>query len=144
MLTWAVLDYQRRPKAGYEALRLAFQPLLPSIDLRREHALPGGEIQAGVLGTEQVNEFVVDDFNDLLAGLDTLDDFSADGLGFDAFDEIAGDLEIDVGFEQGHADFAQGFVPAIVVGADLDFDLPNVAAGHVGIQDVGDILDLRC
>src|SRR5205823_10985734 len=46
-ISWAVLDHQRRPKAGYEALKRAFQPLLPSIDLRREHALPGGEIQAG-------------------------------------------------------------------------------------------------
>jgi beta-mannosidase len=46
-ITWSVLDHQRRPKLGYFALRQAFQPLLPSIDLRREHALPGGEIQAG-------------------------------------------------------------------------------------------------
>lgn len=46
-ITWSVLDYQRRPKAGYAALRRAFQPLLPSIDLRREHAVPGGEIQVG-------------------------------------------------------------------------------------------------
>jgi beta-mannosidase len=46
-ISWAVLDFQRRPKRGYQALRRAFQPLLPSIDLRREHALPGGQIQAG-------------------------------------------------------------------------------------------------
>lgn len=46
-ITWAVLDYARRPKAGYGALRQAYQPLLPSIDLRREHALPGGDLQAG-------------------------------------------------------------------------------------------------
>jgi len=46
-ISWAVLDYQRRPKAGYEALRKACQPLLPSIDLRREHCLPGDQIQAG-------------------------------------------------------------------------------------------------
>jgi beta-mannosidase len=46
-ITWSVLDYQRRPKIGYHALRQAYQPLLPSIDLRREHALPGGQIQAG-------------------------------------------------------------------------------------------------
>jgi beta-mannosidase len=46
-ISWAVLDHQRRQKLGYPALKRAFQPLLPSIDLRREHALPGGEIQAG-------------------------------------------------------------------------------------------------
>ena len=46
-ITWAVLDHQRRPKPGYFALQRAFQPLLPSIDLRRENAMPGGPIQAG-------------------------------------------------------------------------------------------------
>ena len=66
------------------------------------------EIQRGVGRAEQVHEFVVDDFDDLLAGLDALDDFRADGLGFDALDEIAGDLEIHVGFQQRHADLAQG------------------------------------
>jgi len=37
-----------------------------------------------------------------------LDDFRANGLGFDALDEIARDLEIHVGFQQRHADFAEG------------------------------------
>ncbi len=62
----------------------------------------------GVGRAEQVDQFIVDDFDDLLAGMDALDDFLAEGLGLDAVDEIAGDLEIDVGFEQRHADFAQG------------------------------------
>jgi hypothetical protein len=74
------------------------------------------EIQPGIGRAEQVHEFVVDDFDDLLAGLDALDDFRADGLGFDPFDEIAGDLEIHVGFQQRHADFAQ-------------------RVGHVGLGD---------
>ncbi|HIC89750.1 MAG TPA: glycoside hydrolase family 2 [Anaerolineae bacterium] len=30
-ITWAVVDYYRRPKAGYDALRVAMQPILPSI-----------------------------------------------------------------------------------------------------------------
>ena len=30
-LNWGVVDYWRRPKAGYEALRTSYQPLLPSI-----------------------------------------------------------------------------------------------------------------
>jgi hypothetical protein len=42
-----------------------------------------------------------------LSGLDALQDFLAEGLGFDALDEVAGDFEIDVGFEQGEADFAE-------------------------------------
>ena len=50
----------------------------------------------------------MDDFDDLLAGLDAGDDFRAERFGFDALDEIARDLEIHVGFEQRHAHFAQG------------------------------------
>ncbi len=50
----------------------------------------------------------MDDLDDLLAGLDAGDDFGAERLGFDALDEIARDLEIHVGVEQGHAHFAQG------------------------------------
>ena len=72
------------------------------------------QIQRGVLRAEQVDQFVVDDFDDLLAGLDALDDFRADGLGLDAFDEIAGDLEIDVGFEQRQAHFAQGVADVVL------------------------------
>ena len=31
-ISWSVLDYHRRPKAGYAALQTAMQPVLPSID----------------------------------------------------------------------------------------------------------------
>ena len=71
-------------------------------------ARTAAEIQAGIGRAEQVHQFVVDDFDDLLAGLDALDDFRADGLGLDALDEIAGDLEIHVGLQQRHAHLAQG------------------------------------
>jgi beta-mannosidase len=33
-VTWAVVDYERRAKPGYDALRLAMQPVLPSIEYR--------------------------------------------------------------------------------------------------------------
>ncbi len=74
------------------------------------------EFERGIFGTEQVHEFIVDDFDDLLAGLDALNDLGADGFGFDALDEVAGDLEIHVGLQQRHADLAQGI-------------------GHVGLGD---------
>ena len=38
-----------------------------------------------------------------------VEDFSPDGFDADALDQVAGDVEVDVGLEQGHADFAQGF-----------------------------------
>jgi len=66
------------------------------------------ELNAGIGGAEQFDKFVVDDLNDMLAGLDAEKDFLADGLVFDALDEIASDLEIDVGFEEGQTDFAEG------------------------------------
>jgi beta-mannosidase len=34
-ITWSVVDYYRRPKLGYEALRLAFQPVLVSFSAAR-------------------------------------------------------------------------------------------------------------
>ncbi|HEX8394282.1 MAG TPA: glycoside hydrolase family 2 TIM barrel-domain containing protein [Longimicrobium sp.] len=41
-VTWAVVDYERRTKPGYDALRLAMQPVLPSIEYRiddRDHPI---------------------------------------------------------------------------------------------------------
>ena len=91
----------------------------------------GVEVQAGVLGTEQIDEFVVNEFDDLLSGLDALDDFRAEGLGFDALNEIAGHLEIHVCFQQGHADFAQG------VGNIALRNLPHAPQIAKGILELG-------
>jgi len=66
------------------------------------------ELDAGIGGAEKFDEFVVDDFDDLLAGLDAEKNILADGLVFDAVDEIASDLEIDIGFKEGQPDFAEG------------------------------------
>jgi hypothetical protein len=65
------------------------------------------EIQPGVAGAEQFDKFVVDEFDDLLARLNALDDFLTDGFAFDTFNEIAGHLEIHIGFQQRKPDFAQ-------------------------------------
>lgn len=35
-MNWAIVDYLRHPKPGYEALKLAYQPLLPSIEMDKE------------------------------------------------------------------------------------------------------------
>ena len=67
-----------------------------------------GEIERRVRRAEQCDQFVVDDLDDLLTGLNALDDFDPDGLGLDALDEIASDLEIHVGIEQRQPDLAQG------------------------------------
>jgi hypothetical protein len=64
---------------------------------------------SGIGGAKQTHHFIVDDFDDLLAGLNTPDYFSPKALGLDAFDEVAGDLEINVGIEKGHSDFSKCF-----------------------------------
>ena len=69
----------------------------------------GGESEAGGVLAEQGDEFVADDLDDLLGGREGGEDFSADGFDADAFDEVVGDVKVDVGLEQGYANFAQGF-----------------------------------
>ena len=56
---------------------------------------------------EQADEFVVDDFDDLLAGSDSLGDFLSDALLLNAFDEFAGDLEVNVRGKQRGAHFLE-------------------------------------
>ena len=58
------------------------------------------QLDSRVSRAEQVNQLIVNDFDNLLPGLNALDHFLAQGLGFDALNEIARDLEIDIGFQQ--------------------------------------------
>jgi len=66
----------------------------------------GGE--GGVAVGEELDEFVVEDFYELLAGLDAFEDFFAEAALLDFVAEFLGDLVIDVGGEEGEADFADG------------------------------------
>ena len=56
---------------------------------------------------EDVDQLVVDDLDDLLAGLDPVEHVGADRLLADVGHEVLDDLEVDVGLEQGEADLAQ-------------------------------------
>lgn len=49
----------------------------------------------------------MDDLDDLLAGMDALDDFLAESFRLDLLDEIPGDLEINIRIKKGRADIAQ-------------------------------------
>ncbi|WDL96101.1 glycoside hydrolase family 2 protein [Alicyclobacillus sp. ALC3] len=40
-ITWSVVDVNREPKQGYEALRAAYQPVLPILVIPRKRWLPG-------------------------------------------------------------------------------------------------------
>ena len=66
------------------------------------------ELKAFVFRSEQGGELVRNDFDDLLAGLDALEDLLADRLLFDLVDEPLGDLKVDIRIEQRHAHLAEG------------------------------------
>ena len=72
-------------------------------DFQRPHAGEFGRALA-----EQGDELVVDDFDDLLAGRDALEHILADALGLHARDEVAGDLEMHIGREEGGAHLSEG------------------------------------
>ena len=78
-----------------------------------------GEAQLRFVAAEDLDQFVADDSDDLLGGREGREHFLAHGLLLDAFDELFDDFEIDVGFEQRHADFAQGRLH--VFGGELAF-----------------------
>ena len=65
------------------------------------------QVEVAALGAEQRNHLVVDDFDDLLPGLDAGDHLFAERLILHAGDELLGDLEIDIRIEQRHAHLAQ-------------------------------------
>ena len=66
----------------------------------------GGVGDLELVATEHVDEFFVDGLNDLLAWRKRLAVFDADKSGFDLVDECAGNLDVDVGLEKRHSDFA--------------------------------------
>ena len=57
---------------------------------------------------QHIDQGVMDDFDDLLAGGDRFGDRLTCGLVLDGFDEITGDGQGNVCLKQGDADFAQG------------------------------------
>ncbi len=46
-INWGIVDYWRNPKAGYHALALAYQPVLPSIGWSAERFEPGKPVSFG-------------------------------------------------------------------------------------------------
>ena len=47
-INWGVVDYWRQPKQGYEALRMAYQPVLPSIEWKKDVYTPGESVALGI------------------------------------------------------------------------------------------------
>ncbi len=68
----------------------------------------GVQINGDAFGAEHVHQFVMDDLDDHLAGLDAFQNICADSLGTNLVGKRADDIERDVSFEQRTAHFAQG------------------------------------
>ncbi|MCB5185709.1 beta galactosidase jelly roll domain-containing protein [Methylobacillus gramineus] len=47
-INWGVVDYWRQPKAGYEALRVAYQPILPSLEWQQDEYKAGESPKIGL------------------------------------------------------------------------------------------------
>ena len=68
------------------------------------------ELELVALAAEHLDQLVVDDLDDLLAGLNPVEHFGAERLLTHIGHEVLDDLEVDVRLEQGKADLAQGDV----------------------------------
>jgi hypothetical protein len=91
----------------------------------------------GALGAaEHIDEGVVEDFDEGLAGLDALKDFGAEGAFFDFFTKFFGNLVVDVGTKEGEAYFAKG-------GFDVAFRNLSEAAEvfEYGLEFIGEGLE---
>ncbi len=66
-----------------------------------------GELHARRVFAESLDQFVAHDLDDLLAGRKRGQHFLPHGLGLDTVDQLLDHFEVDVGFEQRQADFAQ-------------------------------------
>ena len=70
-----------------------------------------GEAQLGFVAAQDLDQLFVNDLDYLLGGRKRVEHFLAHGLFLDVLDELFDNLEVDVGFQQRHADFAQGASP---------------------------------
>jgi len=83
--------------------------LARAVQADHQHATGvAAQLQARIRRAEQLHQFVVDDLDDLLPGLNALDDLLPERLGPDALDEVARDLEVDVGLQQGLPHLPEG------------------------------------
>lgn len=66
----------------------------------------GRHLQFRIFGAHELDQLVVDDFDDLLRGIERGEDLLPHRLFRNVGDKLLGDLEIDVRFQQRHAHLA--------------------------------------
>src|SRR5919204_36161 len=75
---------------------------------------PRRERDAGRRAAHQGGQLLVDDLDDLLAGVELPDDVGAQAALLDRRGELLDDLEVDVGLQQREADLAHGLVDVVL------------------------------
>ncbi len=95
-------------------------------DHRRLAAL---QVEGAGLAAQQLDQLLVDDADDLLGRRDALGDFAAEALLAHRLDEVADDLEVDVGLQQRQPDLAQ---------AGLDVLFVERLGAAEGLEDAGE------
>jgi hypothetical protein len=83
------------------------EPCRPAIKITRRRLR--GELEARRVLAEQRDQLVAHNLDHLLGGRKRGQHLSAHGLGADLLDQLGDHVEVDVGFEQRHANQAQGF-----------------------------------
>ena len=78
-----------------------------------------GISQLGFVAAQDLDQFLMNDLDDLLGGRKRGHHFLAHGLRLDVLDELLDHPEIDVGFQQRHANFTQGALH--IFGRELAF-----------------------
>jgi hypothetical protein len=66
------------------------------------------EAEFRLVATEDVDQLVLDDLDDLLCRRECGEDFLAERFYLDVLDQLLNNAEVDVGLKQRHADLAQG------------------------------------
>ena len=78
-----------------------------------------GEPDGADLATQDADEFLVDDLDDLLRGVEGAADLGSCAAFLDRRDELLDHIEVDVRFEQGDTDLAHGGVDVGLAEAPL-------------------------
>ena len=91
-----------------------------------------GELHLGRVFAEDVDQLVANDLDHLLGGRERGHHFLAQRLLADVVDQFLDDLEVDVGFEQRHANFFQRFADVLFGKRALSAQVLECALQFVG------------
>jgi hypothetical protein len=85
---------------------------------------PGfGEVKRSGIPTEQISEFILKDFDDLLAWRDAAQNVLSERSALDARDKFLGDPEMNISLEKSHPDLAQGIRDILLANAPVSAEV---------------------